>query len=262
MWALATGTEPLPGSNKSRIVYKVRLGSNILISHHVCLQIVSPVVPGQPPPQIVFRPAVTEAPAPTFAGRSYPPAPKGRPLLGTHIRAPAPNKALAPPRQNPLIQNPPRQNLLMNNLSRQAVTTNKTIVRALTTRTVVRPVTSPRYSVASSNGPRPGSQLMQRLQQGQAGDHSYGGSQLNRSRPMDHNYGGSQLIGLSPMDHSYGQSKSPDIQEIPEKDPLALDDNDLEALDPYESESLIIPSINPDVDKDLAADDEDDLIAA
>ena len=66
----------------------------------------------------------------------------------------------------------------------------------------------------------------------------------------------------SPMDHSYGQSKSPDIQEIPEKDPLALDDNDLEALDPYESESLIIPSINPDVDKDLAADDEDDLIAA
>ena len=200
-------------------------------------------------------------------------------MLGTllNTRASAPNTVLAPPRGRTeyRIQNPPRQNLVMNNLSRQSVSTNKTIVRALTTRTVVRPVTTPRYSVATSNGLRQGSQLLQRLQKGR-GDHIYGGSQLNRSSPVDHSYGGSQLNrtgqildhmrsqmnGSSQADHSYGQSKSPDIEEIPEKDPLALDDdNDLEALDPYESESLIIPSINPDVDKDLAADD-DDLIAA
>ena len=76
----------------------------------------------------------------------------------------------------------------------------------------------------------------------------------------DHSYGGMEN-GSRSSDHSYGQSTSPDIEEIPEQDPLALDDDDLESVDPYESESLIIPSINPDVDKDLAADD-DDVIAA
>ena len=112
-----------------------------------------------------------------------------------------------------------------------------------------------------SNGVRPGSQLLQRLTQDSRGDHSYGGSRGDHSyggSRGDHSYGGS-LNGSRPEDHSYGQSTSPDIEEIPEKDPLALDDDDLEAVDPYESESLIIPSINPDVDKDLAADDDDDV---
>ena len=98
-------------------------------------------------------------------------------------------------------------------------------------------------SVTSNNGGRPG-----------------GGGQLKKLLQGDHSYGGSEN-GARSADHSYGQSTSPDIEEIPEKDPLALDDDDLEAVDPYESESLIIPSINPDVDKDLAADD-DDVIAA
>ena len=143
------------------------------------------------------------------------------------------------------------------NPSRKELVPNKVLTgRLLTSRTVVRPVASPapRFSVASNNGTGPGGQLLQRLQaQGSSlkpvtasmGDHSYGGMENGSKR----------------ADHSYGQSTSPDIEEIPEKDPLALDDDDLEAVDPYESESLIIPSINPDVDKDLAADD-DDVIAA
>ena len=201
------------------------------------------MVPGQPPPQIVFRPP---APAPvtqqtrpvhtpviqqTRPVHTYQ-AQRGRPFLGTHTRAraPAPNKVWAPPRQTAPV-NPPRKTLVPNK-----VLTG----RLLTSRTVVRPVAAP--PVTSNNGVRPGGKLQQLLQ---GGDHSYGGSEN----------------GARSGDHSYGQSTSPDIEEIPEKDPLALDDDDLEAVDPYESESLIIPSINPDVDKDLAADD-DDVIAA
>ena len=195
------------------------------------------MVPGQPPPQIVFRPP---APAPTPVIQQVQTRPvntyqaqRGRPWLGAHnrARAPAPNKVWAPPRQTVPV-NPPKKNLVPNK-----VLTG----RLLTSRTVVRPVSAP--SVTSNNGVRPGGQLLQKMLQG--GDHSYGGSEN----------------GARSDDHSYGQSTSPDIEEIPEKDPLALDDDDLEAVDPYESESLIIPSINPDVDKDLAADD-DDVIAA
>ena len=200
---------------------------------------IAPVVPGQPPPQIVFRPS-TPAPAPviqpaqTRPVHTYP-AQRGRPLLGTHTRAraPAPNKVWAPPRQTVPI-NPPRKTLVPNK-----VLTG----RLLTSRTVVRPVAAP--PVTSNNGVRPGGRLLQQMLQAPGGDHNYGGSEN----------------GARSADHSYGQSTSPDIEEIPEKDPLALDDDDLEAVDPYESESLIIPSINPDVDKDLAADD-DDVIAA
>ena len=45
-----------------------------------------------------------------------------------------------------------------------------------------------------------------------------------------------------------------------EKDPLALDDDTVEDVDPYDHNSddqPIIPIINPDVDKDLAADEDD-----
>ena len=213
----------------------------------------APVVPGQPPPQIVFRPA---APAPVIqppqANRTYQ-AQRGRPTLGNHnstrVTAPVPNKVWAPPRQS-LPVNPPRKELVPNK-----VLTG----RLLTSRTVVRPVAAPapRYSVASNNGAGPGGQLLQRLQ---AQGSSLKPVTASGASMGDHSYGGS-VNGSKRVDHSYGQSTSPDIEEIPEKDPLALDDDDLEAVDPYESESLIIPSINPDVDKDLAADD-DDVIAA
>ena len=78
-----------------------------------------------------------------------------------------------------------------------------------------------------------------------------------RARLQGLGSGGAQNGARQP-DHSYGQSRSPEIQEVEEKDPLALDDDDLEAVDPYTaSEPLIIPTINPDVDKDLAADEDD-----
>merc|ERR1719225_174375 len=63
MWALATGSEQIPGTNKSRTMYKV----------------VAPVVPGQPPPQVIFRPP--------------PPAPAAQPVRRhqmSHVAPPRP----------------------------------------------------------------------------------------------------------------------------------------------------------------------------
>merc|ERR1719474_2323405 len=78
MWALATGVEPIPGSEKSKIMYKV----------------LGPVVPGQPPPTIIIRPTAAPGAGTTTikptAPITYPPS--------TRQRAPiTPMRAHTPP---------------------------------------------------------------------------------------------------------------------------------------------------------------------
>merc|ERR1719378_62717 len=59
LWALPIGKEPIPGSKKNRIKYKV----------------LGPVVPGQPPPTITLRPkAASDGGAPTSGIRASSPA--------------------------------------------------------------------------------------------------------------------------------------------------------------------------------------------
>merc|ERR1719270_1719955 len=82
-------------------------------------------------------------------------------------------------------------------------------------------------------------------------DHSYGFGGKNTSGVGgDHNYGGGR---------TQQREESPEIEEIEEKDPLALDDEpSIEELDPYEDEAPIIPVVNSMVDDDIAADDQDE----
>ena len=78
-------------------------------------------------------------------------------------------------------------------------------------------------------------------------DYSYGFGGKNTSAV---DYGGGR---------TQQREESPEIEEIEEKDPLALDDEpSIEELDPYEDEAPIIPVVNSMVDDDIAADDQDE----
>merc|ERR1711915_328164 len=77
----------------------------------------------------------------------------------------------------------------------------------------------------------------------------------------DHSYGfGGRNVGAGGAGRVQQREDSPEIQEVEEKDPLALDDDNIEDLDPYDDndDAPIIPSVNPMVDDDIAAEDQDE----